>query len=588
MNEVVTGGEHHSSLDEAGNKKKSTTLTPGSDLEVNESDNVLGPFSKQRIPKLHLALNKPRLKIVSDRSSRKNSDHSKSRELSQNKSEDDVSGFNKSKLEAIHSKLDANLILHGSLRKFGKLKILPDLTDPIVKKESMPENGSPGSMHYSAFKSPISFNGNGSLSPGKFAVHDGSKSKDEVKAIILNSFRMKEREGSSSLSGSENYLSHFGPKRTNFNLEELVQREGVESSKISNPSTNRIQGKAFFPNALPIKEDQEYEIDTHHNDLDEAVVINKISAKFISPQYSPPEDHKSYFKSITLGRDPKETQIKPHHNIFAENRDQIGDSESDLNSATVKTKRRKSRMARSRKVSDNRNTIYGVAGNSVPRLPLPYASPEPPMSNSPNVQPSEKSKNLGATLAQLYGRAYPTQVTYVSFTGDNHLLARVDTSNGNLLAIYQGDLKDGLPSGHGTLKYSALEFYHGMWEGGLAHGQGELVTECYTYIGNFRDGIFSGIGTLTIKEKGAYQGNFSEGKFHGQGKFSWSGQKKIYLGTWKHGLFHGKGLMVWPDGRKFYGEYQKGLKHGKGLCVFASGLHKYGQWFKGTLVQSEG
>ena len=571
-------------MDDKGTKKKSTTLTPGSENQRIDQGKSQMTASKAKVPRLQLAIDRPRLKIISSRSSNQNSDPSKSRDKSQNKSDDEPSGVNKSNLRMIHAKLDPHLIPEGTRKKFEAIMRGGMVhSEMILKKESNGEKISPGSMHQSNFKhSPMSFSGGG-LSPGKIPVHDLGKSHHEVKAMILNSYKLKEKEQNSSLSGSDKHIGHLGIKKNNFNLEELVRREEIESSKIENSSTNKIQGKSFFPGTDLFKEESNNANgDFAKGELDEGVVLNKISAKFISPQHSPPDENKSFFKSNTLGGNRLEASIKPQ--MFAEIREEFGDSESE---GQAKIKTRRIRSHQSRKYSDNRNTIYGVAGFSRSSFHFATMSPQPSCI-SPLVTQKDEENTLGSALAKMYGKAYPSQVTYVSFTGDNQLLARVDTSNGNLLAIYQGALKDGLPSGMGTLKYSAEEFYEGEWEGGLAHGQGKLVTLGYSYNGSFRDGVFDGAGNLEIKGKGVYQGHFFEGKFQGKGKFTWSSQKKIYIGTWKQGLFHGKGLMIWPDGRKFYGEYQRGLKHGKGLCVFASGLHKHGQWFKGTLVQSEG
>lgn len=168
---------------------------------------------KPGVPKLQLPIKRPRLKIVSSKSSIKESDHSKSRELSQNKSDDDASGMDKSKLETIHLKLKPRLMSENPRDDFEVLDLAnKEKTDPIVKVESLKPDGSPGSIHQAVYKKPISFSA--SLSPGKFAVNDASKSKAEVKAIILNSYKLKEKEGSSSLSGSEKHAVHSGPKRT--------------------------------------------------------------------------------------------------------------------------------------------------------------------------------------------------------------------------------------------------------------------------------------------------------------------------------------------------------------------------------------
>ena len=179
------------------------------------------------------------------------------------------------------------------------------------------------------------------------------------------------------------------------------------------------------------------------------------------------------------------------------------------------------------------------------------------------------------------------KLEYKQFSGDQGLVARVNTNNGELLAIYNGDMKNGMPQGQGTLKFSQNEYYQGTWLEGLAHGEGVLETHSYRYKGCFREGQFDGQGWLNIKNKGIYEGGFMEGMFNGKGKFTWVDNHKVYVGGWKNNKFTGKGLMVWSDGRKFYGEYLNGKKHGKGFAIFPSPMAEpiHGKWFMGTKIK---
>lgn len=199
------------------------------------------------------------------------------------------------------------------------------------------------------------------------------------------------------------------------------------------------------------------------------------------------------------------------------------------------------------------------------------------------IMDADKQERVFSALHEL--RQLQPHVLYVTFTGDRQLVARVNSSNGDLLAIYQGDLQDDLPNGTGLLKFSKDEYYQGSWRRGLAQGEGTLAAKDYTYKGHFTEGIFNGQGILNIKDKGTYEGSFVDGQCNGRGKFTWAGGKKIYVGMWKNNQFHGRGLMVWSDGRKYFGDYQNGLKHGKGLCVFADGTSIKGQWTRGQFTQ---
>ncbi len=197
----------------------------------------------------------------------------------------------------------------------------------------------------------------------------------------------------------------------------------------------------------------------------------------------------------------------------------------------------------------------------------------------------KKGRSLGGPISDL--KQFQTRVSYIAFTGDQQLVARMDSHNGDLLSIYQGDIHDNLPNGSGLLKFSKDEYYQGSWRRGLAHGEGTLSSNNFIYKGHFSDGLFNGQGNLNIKGKGVYEGSFADGQCNGRGKFTWADGRKIYVGMWKNNLFHGRGLMIWSDGRKYFGDYQFGLKHGKGICVFADGKDIKGMWVRGDLVQSK-
>ena len=607
-------------------KKRPITLTPENDNQSKHPQtNILQRHRKPRASKLHLSVNHPKLKITSSRSSRKESGENISNEACQSKSmrianmDDDPSGINMSHLMPIHNDFNAELILNGHLKEYEqetsvtletkKAKRVVLQLPLSIKKASLPEIiHSPASMHHSIYREmPGQM---GSTSPGKIAVQDNSKSNEQIKNMILNNYMQREKDSLNSVGKAKLSVNSFPfrNKRADFNLEKLIQKGHLSNEKLSGGTNSQKQTKVFFPG------NKEHNVsvsnkshDSHalknssmDDDIHEDVKMNKISARFISvsPGDSPPPElsyhgipnYNQYGRGITLGNETNPSPGKPvilrsiqEHKRSPTRHQSMAIKETDLLESDKLPLKSKSSP---RKNLGNRNTIYGSVTQYLKRLPMIGSSPEkedqclPPLMKDS----SEAQRPLGIRLERLYGSAYPSMVTYVSFTGDDHLLARVDTSNGNLLAIYQGDMHEGMPCGVGVLKYSGAEYYSGAWVGGLAHGHGELRTHGYGYVGQFVDGIFDGHGQLKIKGKGVYQGNFIEGKFHGKGKFTWENRSKIYIGKWRNGLFHGKGLMMWSDGRKFYGEYLKGQKNGKGLCIFASGGYRYGNWSRGAFL----
>jgi hypothetical protein len=246
-----------------------------------------------------------------------------------------------------------------------------------------------------------------------------------------------------------------------------------------------------------------------------------------------------------------------------------------------------SRNQTSRQSPVTRTQIYGDPHNaSLRRLPTNIGASVQSNQLAPGQFDHDPVQSSIVNSEECIGEAltgYPKKVSYVSFSGDPRLLARVDTSTGNLLAIYQGELQEGLPHGQGVLKYSIDDFYEGRWELGLAHGFGKLSSAGYKYQGSFAEGLFEGQGILTVPHQGVYEGQFVAGRFHGKGKFTWQNNMQIYIGSWKNGYMNGTGILVWPDGRKFYGEFVRGLKHGSGTGVYSCGRKCKGIWNKGNL-----
>ena len=66
--------------------------------------------------------------------------------------------------------------------------------------------------------------------------------------------------------------------------------------------------------------------------------------------------------------------------------------------------------------------------------------------------------------------------------------------------IYEGEYKDGVYHGQGTMIYSNRDKYVGEWKDGNEHGQGTYTYsdgDTYVYVGEFKDGKFYGQGTIT-------------------------------------------------------------------------------------------
>ena len=188
---------------------------------------------------------------------------------------------------------------------------------------------------------------------------------------------------------------------------------------------------------------------------------------------------------------------------------------------------------------------------------------------------------------------------------------------------YEGEVRDGVPHGKGSIFYKNGKFkhggeYNGEWKNGLEDGYGIISYEDFKdqdlnldlndlfnklpgrgYWGEFKKGHFHGKGVLkdTINELsdnlgearslfddksegldsyslGLYVGEFREGLRHGKGKFKVDLEHTNifyddtfvdnYDGLWKNGLPEGKGILINTEDSKYEGEFIKGKIHGHG------------------------
>lgn len=161
-------------------------------------------------------------------------------------------------------------------------------------------------------------------------------------------------------------------------------------------------------------------------------------------------------------------------------------------------------------------------------------------------------------------------------------------------AKYEGELKNGVPHGHGTITYKNNDYYTGGWKNGIKNGEyGVAVTGSgqneHFFTGTWKDGYKNGKCHENWKN-GTYRGEFKNGKRNGHGEeeytvlYSVSGPTSgdySYIGHWKDGKRHGQGQEIQPGAfwsTQFFakvrgfinretiytGGWKDGKKHGKG------------------------
>lgn len=162
--------------------------------------------------------------------------------------------------------------------------------------------------------------------------------------------------------------------------------------------------------------------------------------------------------------------------------------------------------------------------------------------------------------------------------------------------LYDGDIKDGLYEGTGTLYFENGSIkYRGSFSYGELEGEGSLYTEegILLYEGSFHHGKYDNTGKLYNGGTGnlIYEGGFAGGKYQGEGiLFSPTTDYPVYQGSFRMGRYDGKGVEYDANGSLLYeGEFLLGMYHGSGTFYDSStGLVlQEGEFRNGKLVMSK-
>ena len=153
-------------------------------------------------------------------------------------------------------------------------------------------------------------------------------------------------------------------------------------------------------------------------------------------------------------------------------------------------------------------------------------------------------------------------------------------SNGSLIGIYEGELKNGLPEGQGRYFHIMGFYYNGDWKKGKQNGKGiERGLQGEIYEGEFKDDKRNGKGILKLADNEIYEGDWVDGKKQGKGKTVYPNGDK-YEGDFENGLPNGKGKITWISGNEYEGEMKDDLMHGKGVLKWKDGHIYEGDFLK--------
>jgi hypothetical protein len=153
---------------------------------------------------------------------------------------------------------------------------------------------------------------------------------------------------------------------------------------------------------------------------------------------------------------------------------------------------------------------------------------------------------------------------------------------------YEGEWRDGRPSGKGKIEYANGESYQGDFVDGIRAGQGSFVSKLKgtAYEGEWEMDAPNGVGKMTFSDGSVFEGDVMQWRPQGKGVLK-SLNGMIYTGEFVEGKATGIGKLEYPSGDVFEGGIKNGVPHGKGKATYkksTNGLLKIveGYWENGN------
>jgi hypothetical protein len=136
---------------------------------------------------------------------------------------------------------------------------------------------------------------------------------------------------------------------------------------------------------------------------------------------------------------------------------------------------------------------------------------------------------------------------------------------------YEGNYKNGMRDGFGTMKFPNKDVYEGEWSENKMHGEGT-----YTYNSKAKKG-----GAPDI-----YSGSFVNGKKSGQGRYEFGEDQSMFSGVWVDGEMS-TGKWELKGAAVYTGNFKLSRPVGEGQFDFASGLTLTGSYNIQPLAEGE-
>ncbi len=138
---------------------------------------------------------------------------------------------------------------------------------------------------------------------------------------------------------------------------------------------------------------------------------------------------------------------------------------------------------------------------------------------------------------------------------------------------FEGEVRNGLFHGRGTLTYAKGEFakYEGDFRADMKDGSGVLTFRTGSrYEGEFREDQIEGEGVFNYRNGDKFEGEFARGAKSGAGVYSYANGNR-YAGDFNNDVMDGTGVLNFANGDTYSGDFDGGLREGTGTYIYASG-----------------